>query len=100
MRSRYHNLQKLFWWISRSLIQSACLRTRKLAHNKLAKANSNTPIMQKMYYKDIFELREDGDYTFTVPALPGCISEGNTDDDALAKIKEAIILYLESSQDD
>ena len=34
-------------------------------------------------------------YTVTVPALPGCISEGNSLDEAVANIQEAIELYLE-----
>ncbi len=56
--------------------------------------------MRKMYYKALFEPQEDGGYTVTVPALPGCISEGDTYDDAMVNIKEAITLYLESLQDD
>jgi predicted RNase H-like HicB family nuclease len=36
--------------------------------------------------------------TVTVPSLPGCISEGDTYDEALANIRDAIELYLESLQ--
>ena len=35
-----------------------------------------------------------------VPLLPGCISEGDTKAEALANIKEAIELYIESLQAD
>jgi len=35
-----------------------------------------------------------------VPALPGCISEGESKDDALRNIREAIDLYLEPVEDD
>jgi predicted RNase H-like HicB family nuclease len=56
--------------------------------------------MAKKYYKAIFEPQEEGGYTVTVPSLPGCISEGDTYDEALANIKEAIALYLESLQAD
>ena len=56
--------------------------------------------MVKKCYKVIFEPQEEGGYTVTVPSLPGCISEGDTYEQALANIKEAIILYLESLQDD
>ena len=38
---------------------------------------------------------ETGGYTVEVPSLPGCISEGDTTDEALAHIKEAIALYIE-----
>ncbi len=56
--------------------------------------------MAKKYYKVIFEPQEEGGYTATVPSLPGCISEGDNYDEALANIKEAIALYLESLQAD
>ena len=56
--------------------------------------------MPKKYYKVIFEPQEEGGYTVTVPSLPGCISEGDTYDEALANIKEAIALYIESLQAD
>jgi predicted RNase H-like HicB family nuclease len=41
---------------------------------------------------------EDGGYTIEVPSLPGCISEGETIDEALTNIQEAIELYSESLQ--
>jgi predicted RNase H-like HicB family nuclease len=37
---------------------------------------------------------EEGGYTVEVPALPGCISEGATYEEALANIREAIVAYL------
>ena len=45
----------------------------------------------------VLEASEDGGYTVYVPALPGCISEGETVEDALENIQEAILLYLEPS---
>ncbi len=39
---------------------------------------------------------DDGGYTAIVPTLPGCISEGDTREEALANIKEAIELHIES----
>ncbi len=38
---------------------------------------------------------ESGGYTVTVPSLPGCISEGDTIDEAMANIREAIDLFIE-----
>lgn len=35
-------------------------------------------------------------YTVNVPALPGCITEGDTVEEALANAREAIGLYIES----
>jgi predicted RNase H-like HicB family nuclease len=47
-----------------------------------------------MNYTVVLEEAEEGGYTVTVPALPGCISEGDDYDDALENIKDAIQLYL------
>lgn len=50
----------------------------------------------KIYeYTAVFEPQEEGGYTVTIPALPGCISEGDTFEQALVNIKEAAELYLE-----
>ncbi|MEO8610870.1 MAG: type II toxin-antitoxin system HicB family antitoxin [Chloroflexota bacterium] len=38
---------------------------------------------------------ESGGFTVIVPSLPGCISEGDTEEEALANIKDAIDLYVE-----
>ncbi|MFH0978596.1 MAG: type II toxin-antitoxin system HicB family antitoxin [Candidatus Woesearchaeota archaeon] len=43
----------------------------------------------------ILEKQEEGGFTAFVPSLPGCISEGDTKQEALKNIKEAIELYLE-----
>jgi len=48
----------------------------------------------------VLEPSEQGGFTALVPALPGCISEGDTRDEALANIQEAIELYLEPVEDD
>ncbi len=42
----------------------------------------------------VLEEAEEGGYTVTVPALPGCISEGDTYEEALVNITDAIQLYL------
>lgn len=46
------------------------------------------------------EPAEEGGYTVYVPSLPGCISEGETEEEAIANIKEAIELYLEPIEDE
>ena len=52
---------------------------------------------KKVYqYTAIFEPDiEVGGYTVTIPSLPGCISEGDSFEQALKNIKEAASLYLE-----
>jgi len=53
-----------------------------------------------MKLRVILEPSEEGGYTVTVPALPGCISEGDTKEEALRNIREAIELYVEPVEDD
>jgi len=53
-----------------------------------------------MRLKVVLESSDEGGYTVYVPSLPGCISEGDTIDEALANIGEAIELYLEPVEDD
>jgi len=56
-------------------------------------------LKKKVYqYTAIFESQEEGGYTATIPSLPGCISEGDTFEEALKNIKEAAGLYLEVIQ--
>jgi antitoxin HicB len=47
-------------------------------------------------FRVILESNESGGYTVMVPLLPGCISEGDTREEALLNITEAIELYIES----
>ncbi|HUU62355.1 MAG TPA: type II toxin-antitoxin system HicB family antitoxin [Dehalococcoidia bacterium] len=49
-----------------------------------------------MKFKVVLESQEEGGYTASVPSLPGCVSQGETKEEAMANIKEAIELYLES----
>ena len=48
-----------------------------------------------MKFKVVLEPSDEGGFTVYVPALPGCISEGDSEEEALQNIKEAIELYLE-----
>ncbi|MFN4218953.1 MAG: type II toxin-antitoxin system HicB family antitoxin [Candidatus Bipolaricaulia bacterium] len=50
-------------------------------------------------YKVVLEPAEDGGYTVYVPSLPGCVSEGDTYQEALDNIKEAIEGWIEVSRE-
>lgn len=51
--------------------------------------------MEQLEYTVVVDPDEEGaGYTVTVPALPGCISEGDTLEEALENVKDAIQLYL------
>jgi predicted RNase H-like HicB family nuclease len=51
-----------------------------------------------MKLKVVLEPSDEGGYTVYVPSLPGCISEGDTLEEALTNIREAIDLYLEEEE--
>jgi predicted RNase H-like HicB family nuclease len=53
-----------------------------------------------MKLKVVLEPSDEGGFTVFVPALSGCISEGDTRKEALKNIREAIDLYLESEPDE
>jgi len=53
-----------------------------------------------MRFKVVLEASDEGGYTVYVPSLPGCISEGETVEEALRNIQEAIELYLEPVEDE
>jgi predicted RNase H-like HicB family nuclease len=53
-----------------------------------------------MKLRVVLEPSDEGGFTAIVPALPGCLSEGDTRDVALANIQEAIQVYLEPVDDD
>ena len=53
-----------------------------------------------MNIKVVLEPSDEGGYTVYVPSLQGCISEGDTKEEALMNIKEAIELYLEPVEDE
>ena len=53
-----------------------------------------------MKIRVVLEASEEGGFTVYVPSLPGCISEGETEEEALANIREAIELYLEPIEDE
>ncbi len=53
-----------------------------------------------MRLKVVLEPSDEGGYTVYAPCLPGCISEGETAEEALTNIREAIDLYLEPVEGD
>ena len=53
-----------------------------------------------MKLKIVLQPSDEGGFTVYVPSLPGCVSEGETEQEALKNIREAIELYLEPVGDD
>jgi predicted RNase H-like HicB family nuclease len=52
-----------------------------------------------MRYTVVLEQESDGGFVASVPALPGCVSQGDSRGDALANIREAIELYVDDCRD-
>lgn len=52
-----------------------------------------------MRLKVVFEPSDEGGYTVYVPSLPGCISEGDTLEEARENIREAVGLSMEPTEE-
>jgi len=52
--------------------------------------------MKVLNYRILLRKEAEGGYTVTVPSLPGCVTYGDTIEEAIEMAKEAIELYLES----
>ena len=50
--------------------------------------------MNTLFYKIVFESQEEGGFTVYAPKLPGCVSEGETYDEAYQNIRDALELYV------
>ncbi len=50
----------------------------------------------KLNYRIMLRKEPEGGYTVIVPSLPGCVTYGDTIEEAIEMAKEAIELYLES----
>ncbi len=53
-------------------------------------------MMKTLNYRIRLVKEEEGGYTVIVPALPGCITFGDTVEEAIAMAKEAIEGYIET----
>jgi antitoxin HicB len=51
-----------------------------------------------MKFYVILEPAEEGGFNASVPALEGCFTQGETEEEALENAKEAILCYLEGIQ--
>ncbi len=53
-------------------------------------------VMSTLTYRVLLKKEPEGGYTVTVPSLPGCVTYGDTIEEAVEMAREAIELYLES----
>jgi len=52
--------------------------------------------MKTLSYRVLLRKEPEGGYTVIVPSLPGCVTYGDTIEEAIEMAKEAIELYIES----
>jgi len=52
-----------------------------------------------MRWTVVLEQEADGGFVATVPALPGCVSQGDSRDEAIENVREAIAAYVEDCQE-
>lgn len=66
----------------------------------MAKPRVSMAKLRSARFEVVLEPSDEGGFTVYVPSLPGCISEGDTEEEALANIREAIELYMEPVEDE
>lgn len=54
---------------------------------------------RSLVYDVVLEPSEDGGYTVYVPSLRGCVSEGETEQEALENIRDAILIWRQTWED-
>ena len=74
----------------------SCRTAAQVNREGRAEVDSATPSPRPMTYRVLIETDEDGVFVATVPALPGCVADEPTRAEALARVREAIALYIES----
>ncbi len=55
--------------------------------------------MRQLSYRILLRKEPEGGYTVIVPTLPGCVTYGETIEEAVERAKEAIEVYIESLQE-
>lgn len=59
-----------------------------------------TKFKQQVYnYTVIFEPAKEGGYVVYVPALPGCVTQGESFEEAEVMVKDAVKEYLKAMKD-
>ena len=56
--------------------------------------------MKQRTYRILLTPEDEGGFSVSVPALPGCFTQGETIEEAIEMAKEAISVYIESLEDD
>src|SRR5258706_10384872 len=73
---------------------------RESARRAIERGRANLIAMATTSFTVVMEREDDGGFSVYVPDLPGCASQGDSHDEALANIREAIELYLDGLKAD
>ena len=71
-----------------------------LAGGFLLEWSTRSPLLRAIMRQVIIYPGEDGYWVAECPSLPGCVSQGESRDEAIANIKEAIEGYVEALVED
>ena len=52
-----------------------------------------------MRFTVVLEREDDGGFIASVPSLPGCVSQGDSRDEAMKNVREAIEVYIEDCRE-
>ena len=52
-----------------------------------------------MRFTVVLERQDDGGFVASVPSLPGCVSQGDSRDEAMKNVREAIEVYIEDCRE-
>jgi antitoxin HicB len=76
-----------------------CSRRSRTAATAPARSLRRVPVRARRFaYTVVFQPAEEGGYVVTVPALPGCITQGDTFAEARAMAEDAILGHIEALQ--
>lgn len=87
-------------WILPEILQSSIYANSPVRHHSRApsaglKLRQDSSILRVMNYKVVVHREPEGGYWAEVPALPGCVSQGETLQELQANVREAMTGYLE-----
>ena len=66
-----------------------------IPHRGMYYSRAGYNMMRSLNYRIFLRKEPEGGYTVIVPSLPGCVTFGETVDEAIAMAREAIELYIE-----
>jgi predicted RNase H-like HicB family nuclease len=73
------------------------IRKSEMAEDEFAPTTGEAPLME---YVVVIHTAEEGGFWAEVPALEGCYAQGETLDEVLADVRDAITSYIDALKED